>query len=57
LAARTARREFPTLRISRLVLEDYPAFALLEHIARLRVAGLRSISFGFNGFRPVPILF
>jgi hypothetical protein len=28
----------PTLRITRAVLEDYPAFALMEHIARLRVA-------------------
>jgi hypothetical protein len=28
----------PTLRISRAVLEDYPAFALMEHLARLRIA-------------------
>jgi hypothetical protein len=28
----------PTLRISQRVLEDYPAFALLEHLHLLRVA-------------------
>jgi len=28
----------PTLRIERKVLEDYPAFAVLHHLDRLRVA-------------------
>lgn len=28
----------PTLRISQQVLEDYPAFAILEHLDRLNVA-------------------
>ena len=30
----------PTLRINRAVLENYPAFALMEHIAGLKVARL-----------------